>query len=95
MLPALQDVYMTVSGLDIPGYAVLQHGSTLVGFPVALLLFSAWYRKVAVGPLPVPAMSRGARSLWIASGDDTVTPCSCSVPEKNRPPSRLHSGTPL
>ena len=40
MFPALQDVWVTVFGIKFVGYMALQHGSSLIGLPLMLVLWS-------------------------------------------------------
>jgi len=41
-----------VGGFNIAGYMLFQHGSTLLGFPVFVLLFRQWYRNAPVHAAP-------------------------------------------
>jgi len=63
--PALQDVWITVFGVTFVGFMVLQHGSSLIGLPIMLLLYLLWYRRAACQPVPDPIISPVARWLWI------------------------------
>lgn len=64
LLPQLAEPVLTVSGVGIPGYAALQHGCTLFGFPLAVWLFAGWYRRAEERVLPSPVLGRGSRIFW-------------------------------
>lgn len=66
LLPQLGEPLLTVSGVRIPGYAALQHGCTLFGLPLALLLFARWYRRAEQKPLPATVLTPGSRLFWTA-----------------------------
>lgn len=66
LLPQLREPVLTVSGVQIPGFAALQHGCTLFGFPVAVLLFARWYRHAVEQALPPPVLGPRGRVFWTA-----------------------------
>jgi hypothetical protein len=46
VFPRLNETALTIWGHALPGFKLLQHGSTLVGLPCMLLLLAAWlYRR--------------------------------------------------
>jgi hypothetical protein len=62
--PALNEVALTIGSLRFRTYMALQHGSTLVGFPLFLLLAWWWCRKAEKQPSPLPEMSARAILFW-------------------------------
>jgi hypothetical protein len=65
MFPALQDVWVTVFGIKFVGYMALQHGSSLIGLPLMLVLYLRWYRRADCQPAPDQVISNVARWVWI------------------------------
>jgi hypothetical protein len=58
LLPGLDRTTLTLAGHALPGYKVLQYGSTLVGLPCLALLLVVWLRRRK----PEPIVGFGARS---------------------------------
>ena len=65
MFPALKDVWITVFGVRFVGYMALQHGSSLIGLPLMLLLYFRWYRLAECQSVPDQVISPVARWFWI------------------------------
>lgn len=65
MFPSLNEVWVTVFGVKFAGYMVLQHGSSLVGLPLLLVLYFRWYRRAECQPAPQPLISSVARWVWV------------------------------
>lgn len=71
VLPALQTSIVTVWGQDIPGYKLLQIGSTLMGLPLLVMWLGLWLGRQEPSPLPPALMEawRGERyfktAAWI------------------------------
>jgi len=63
--PALREVWITVFGVKFVGFMVLQHGSSLLGLPIMLVLFRRWYRRAKCQQAPRPVISPVARRLWV------------------------------
>ncbi|MEX0886305.1 MAG: DUF4184 family protein [Phycisphaeraceae bacterium] len=62
LVPRLNEVVLTVAGHDLPGYKLLQYGSTLVALPAMALLLAAWlYRQRAVAVAGEPALPAGTK----------------------------------
>jgi hypothetical protein len=57
--PGLNDVAVTIAGQAMPGYKVLQYGSTVVGLPGLALGLWAWLSRRPPAPVPEPD-SQGA-----------------------------------
>lgn len=64
LLPALNGVAITFVGLDVPGYKLFQHGSTVVGIPILILCLRQWLRKQPPQPAP-PLLSACLNRLTI------------------------------
>lgn len=64
LLPQLREPFVTIGGFEVPAYSALQHGCTLFGFPLAVLLFAAWYRRAPEGTSPPPVLGRSGRTIW-------------------------------
>lgn len=62
--PQLDQVALTIAAVEFRAYMVLQHGSTLVGFPIFLVLMRLWYRKAEVREAPAPVLSGRAILFW-------------------------------
>jgi uncharacterized metal-binding protein len=65
MFPSLTRVWVSVMGVKILGYQVLQHGSSLIGLPFLLLIFAHWYRCSEPQDIPDLVISRLARRVWL------------------------------
>ena len=65
MFPSLNDVWITVFGIKFAGYMALQHGCSLVGLPLLLVLYLYWFRRAECQPVPEPVISPVARWVWI------------------------------
>ena len=65
MFPALQEVWVTVLGVNFVGYMALQHGSSLVGLPLMFALYLLWYRRADCQPALDPILSPIARWAWM------------------------------
>jgi hypothetical protein len=65
MFPALQEVWITVNGVNFVGYMVLQHGSSLIGLPLMYVLYRSWYRRAECQPVLDSILSPIARWAWI------------------------------
>ncbi len=67
MIAPLRSVWLTVAGIEIRGYSVLQHGSSLIGLPLLVVLFWFWYKRQPVAtPLP-PVPRQGERYFWCSA----------------------------
>jgi hypothetical protein len=64
LVPALGQTMFRFRGLDVTGYFALQHGCTLAGLPVFVLVFVNWYRNASVRDLPPTELSTNARLAW-------------------------------
>lgn len=62
--PEMKHIWITVAGVKFPGYMALQHGSSIVGLPLLVLLFALWYRSSTAGPDLNCVISPGMRSAW-------------------------------
>jgi hypothetical protein len=67
LVPMLSDTLFRAGNLDIPIYMALQHGCTLVGFPVFLLAVYVWYRRTDAGLVPAPVLSPWVTLAWRAA----------------------------
>ena len=65
MFPALNEVWITVYGVKFVGYMALQHGCSLVGLPLMIVLFVHWYRRAECHPVSDPILSPVARWAWV------------------------------
>lgn len=65
LFPSLNEVWVTVYTDRFVGYMTLQHGSSLIGLPLMIVLFFRWYRRASCQPTPVPTISPLARWIWI------------------------------
>jgi hypothetical protein len=65
IFPALQEVWVTVFGVKFVGYMALQHGSSMIGLPLWLLLYFHWYSRAECQPAPDQVISSVARWVWI------------------------------
>ena len=65
MFPSLNEVWVTVFGVRFAGYMGLQHGSSLVGLPLLLVLYMRWYRRAECQAAPQPLISPVARWVWV------------------------------
>jgi hypothetical protein len=64
LVPGLGQSWLSIGDLAIAGYAVLQHGSSLLGLPLLLLVFVSWYRKAPIAPVPPLRISPAAQRTW-------------------------------
>jgi len=64
LIPQLNDTLLSPGGVNLPGYVVLQHGFTLLGAPVFVLVYCAWYRKAEALAIPAPQLSPAAQRGW-------------------------------
>lgn len=63
VFPRLNETALTIGGHAIPGYKLLQYGSTLIGLPCILLLLATWLYRQAPSPLGGhPALSGSAKA---------------------------------
>lgn len=53
-LPGLNEVALTIAGHDVPGFKLLQYGSTLVGLPLLALGFWVWLSRRQPAPALKP-----------------------------------------
>ena len=67
MHPELRHVWVIVGGVKFPGYLTLQHGSSLVGLPLMLLLLAFWYRRADVGADLARVISPMGRLVWLST----------------------------
>lgn len=65
ILPALDNVVLTIAGLDIRGYKLLQYGSTAFGIPILLLCFMVWFRASRPQPVPPSILPKNVRKFLI------------------------------
>lgn len=65
LLPVLNSVVLTMAGLDVRGYKLLQHGSSAVGIPILILCALAWLRKQRPHPVPALTLPQSVRSIMI------------------------------
>src|SRR5262245_55682731 len=70
-VPALSVPWLGVGGYPMPGYKVLQHGSTLVGLPLLVATVLRWYRRQPLDSGPAIAAAPRALS-WFASASIVV-----------------------
>ena len=66
LVPGLQQTWFNVMGEQIAGYMVLQHGCSLIGLPLMIVLYLHWYRRADQWPADEPIVSNSARYVWIA-----------------------------
>lgn len=64
LVPALAQSWFRIGGVAVGGYAVLQHGSSLLGLPIMILLFASWYRRAPINEVPPLRISPGAQRAW-------------------------------
>ena len=65
MFPSLNEVWVTVFGVKFAGYMALQHGSSLAGLPLLLVLYFRWYRRAECQPAPQAVISPVTRWVWV------------------------------
>jgi len=65
LVPALQQTWFKLMDVKIAGYMVLQHGCSLLGLPLMIVLYRHWYRHAEQQPATDPILSRPARWVWI------------------------------
>lgn len=64
LFPVLNETVMTIGSYDVPGFKLLQYGSTLVGLTWLLLLLGAWLARQTPVPLEsLPHSSRATRAV--------------------------------
>jgi hypothetical protein len=44
-LPVLDETWLRIAGVEVRGYKVLQHGSSLVGLPLLFVIVRRWYGR--------------------------------------------------
>ena len=64
LIPWLNDLVLTLGGHGIPGFKVLQYGSTVVGLPILAILGLLWLRRQS--PKPVEGLARLTRGGRVA-----------------------------
>jgi hypothetical protein len=66
--PALNATWLSFAGQELPGYKLLQYGSSAVGLPLLVGVMARWYRKQPAGSArsAMPAASATKRVLAIA-----------------------------
>lgn len=67
LIPGLARTAVIVQGRAIPGFKLLQYGSTVVGLPCLVLLLAAWLYRQSSSPIEgSPDMGAGSRgAVWI------------------------------
>ena len=66
LVPRLNQHITLTENFGMPLFALLQHGSTFVGFPIFLLLFASWFWRSKEYTVPPPVLTRSLRLFWIA-----------------------------
>jgi hypothetical protein len=66
LVPALQQSWFSITGVQIAGYMVLQHGCSLIGLPLLAVLYVKWYRRAEQRTVAEPVISGTARGVWLA-----------------------------
>jgi hypothetical protein len=66
LIPQLYEAFIRIGHFNMPGYRLLQHGFTLLGFPVFLAAFYIWYRKAELRTVPSARLSPLSRWAWLA-----------------------------
>jgi hypothetical protein len=51
LIPQLQETALVIGGHPVPGYKLLQYGSTLIGLPVLVVLLAIWFQGRRPEPL--------------------------------------------
>lgn len=62
LLPIL-DSHVSVGSLEIPGYKIVQYGSTLVGLTLIAVLLVFWFRRTLPDSTRSPVLNKWTRSL--------------------------------
>ncbi len=57
VVPALNQVLLTVGDVQLPGYKLLQYASTALGIAALAVLLAAWLRRQPVSTLPEQGLS--------------------------------------
>ena len=67
ILPSLNETALILGGHAIPGYKLLQYGSTLIGLPCLAFLLATWLHRQPPGPTDEEtALVRGSRmAVWL------------------------------
>jgi len=65
LVPVLSVPWVEVGGYAIPGYRLLQHGSSVVGLPLLVMIVVRWYRRQPLDAAPAAAAAPRALS-WLA-----------------------------
>ena len=65
LFPGLREGWSITASVQLPGYSVLQHGSTLLFGPILLVAFVRWYLGDNGQPAPERLISDRARYLWL------------------------------
>ena len=67
LIPWLNERIALTASISMPAYALMQHGSTVIGFPVFLLLFAWWFRQSGQHALRPARLTRATRNFWIVA----------------------------
>ena len=67
LVPLLYERITLTGNFSLPVYSLLQHGSTLLGLPIFLLMLAIWFRKSREYALPQPLLTSPLRVFWAAA----------------------------